>query len=183
MFLALSSDILHLSKIVATWVQIEAWDVFWCMKNGKRLAVNFKQFNHKGISLAITFLVAASLSSCSSGQQTDPEACALIQEGYENLQPLLQDKYWLDNDSSARFDAARSDYGTTFQFLDEFQIVATAFDLAAGSSSLSEDDKTKLTNLSQEIRYPSDFNRDTSQASLKLIQIQTDLVAVVGICD
>jgi hypothetical protein len=183
MFLALSSDILHLSKIVATWVQIVALDVFWFTKNGKRLAVNFKQFNQKGISLAIAFLVAASLSSCSSGQQADSEACALIQEGYENLQPLLQDKYWLDNDSSARFDAARSDYGTTFQFLDEFQIVATAFDLAADSSSLSEDDRAKLSNFAQDVRYPADFNLDTPKASLKLIQIRTDLVAVVGICE
>ena len=124
-----------------------------------------------------------SVETSPTGEQPDAEACALIQEGYQNLQPLLQDKYWLDNDSSARFDAARSDYGTTFQFLDEFAIIATTFDLAAGSSSVSEEDRSKLSNFAQAVRYPSDFNLDTPKASLKLIQIRTDLVDVVGICE
>ena len=142
------------------------------------------KFTEKGIALVVTILAAGSLSGCSGGGKPDSEACGLIQEGYQNLQALLQDKYWIDSgDSGTRFDSARIDYGTTFQFIDAFQIPRADFDAAAQKDSVSDEDKAKLRAISEHLAGVNDFYQEQPKPSLKFMQLTGDLVPVVAICN
>jgi hypothetical protein len=120
------------------------------------------------------------LSACSSGGP-DAKACGLIQEGYQNIKPLLANDYWVYDDAS-RFQAARNDYGTTSEFLGNFSLPKADFDAAAESESLSKEDKAVITKLTESINDLYAFYGSQVKASQKSIEIQLNLTNVLALC-
>lgn len=126
-------------------------------------------------------LALLNLSACSSGGP-DAKACGLIQEGYQNIKPLLADDYWVYDDAS-RFQAVRNDYGTTGDFLGKFSRPKADFNAAAESDSLSKEDKAviiKLTDSMTDLIFP--FYESQVKAGQKSVEIQVNLIPVLGLC-